>query len=187
MLRFQKQHYGDETMWMETQAQQQSYAFHEESWSSDNNCHNKPMKHFPGMHMNNRNGGAYAMDSEYSLPKHHGKLGGSHGMFHEGMRHDHGFGGGRKYPYGGNNSSYHIPNGGVGGKFNSGGHHEYFSEETEYEEEHAGAGVASVDEMRYERHKYQGGDTCYVNPYERNKLGHMNHKPHKLEWTAKGV
>ncbi|TKY47688.1 hypothetical protein E2542_SST29748 [Spatholobus suberectus] len=163
-LGFQQQCYADEGTWMETQAQQQSHAIHEESWSSGNNYR----KQFPGMHMNRL--GAFALDSELSMPKQHGKLGGSHGMFQEGMHSDHGFGyahgGGRKFPSGGNNASHHFPNGGA--KFNSGGHREYFSEETEYEEayteEHVGA---KVDEMRYQHHNW-GGDTCYISPYDRN-------------------
>ncbi|RDX92536.1 hypothetical protein CR513_25317, partial [Mucuna pruriens] len=62
-----------------------------------------------------------------------------------------------------------------GGKFNSGGNYEYFLEETKYEEayieEHVvGAGTAKVDGMRYQHHHYLDGDTCYVSPYDKNKI-----------------
>ncbi|RZB50162.1 hypothetical protein D0Y65_047202 [Glycine soja] len=201
---FQQQHCADGSMWMESQGQQQSYAFQEESWSPDNNYgHNH--KQFPGMHMNMNNNnnnkrlGAFAaVDSDFSMQKHHhghgngvgamhmnmnrhgGKLG---GMFQEGMHSDHH--GGRKFPFGGhhhgnnNASQHHFPN--------HGGHHEYFSEESEeyeesYAEEHVGGVTAKVDEMRHERHNWGGGDTRYANPYGMN----MNHKPHKFQWTAKG-
>nr|KYP75758.1 hypothetical protein KK1_019959 [Cajanus cajan] len=169
-------------MWVESQAQQQNYAFHEESWSSENNYQNQ----FPSMMQMNKHG-SFGVDSK---SKHHGMLGGNGncGMFQEGMHSNHGFGhgGGKKFPFGGNKASHQFSNG--GGKFNSGGHHEYIMEENEYEEayeEHVGAGNATVDEMRYERHEYQGGDSCYVNPYERKMIRNMNHKPH--HWTAKGV
>ncbi|KAL2332735.1 hypothetical protein Fmac_013948 [Flemingia macrophylla] len=170
----QQQHCADEAMWMENQAQhQESYAFHEESWASENNH----QKQFPNMmHMNKH--GAFG-DS-----KHHGVIGGNGncGMFQGGIHNNHGYGhgGGKKFPFGGNKASHQFSNGGR--KFNSGGHQGYIMDEIEcegaYAEEHVGA---VVDEMRYERHKYQGGDSCYVNPYGRN----MNHKPH--HWTAKGV
>ncbi|KAG4377020.1 hypothetical protein GLYMA_18G014000v4 [Glycine max] len=170
---FQQQHCADGSMWMESQGQQQSYAFQEESWSPDNNYgHNH--KQFPGMHMNMNN-------NNNNNKRHGGKLG---GMFQEGMHSDHH--GGRKFPFGGhhhgnnNASQHHFPN--------HGGHHEYFSEESEeyeesYAEEHVGGVTAKVDEMRYERHNWGGGDTRYANPYGMN----MNHKPHKFQWTAKGV
>lgn len=194
----QQQHCADESMWMESQGQQQSYALHEDSWSSDNNYgHNH--KQFPGMHMNMNNNnnnnkrlGAFAaVDSDLSMQKHHhGNVGGAMHMNNRhggklggGMFQDHGFGhgcyaqGGRKFPFGG----HHHGN-------NNASHHEYFSEESKkyeesYAEEHVGRVTAKVDEMRYERHNWGGGDTRYANPYGMN----MNHKPHKFQWTAKGV
>ncbi|KAL2332734.1 hypothetical protein Fmac_013947 [Flemingia macrophylla] len=114
------------------------------------------MSKHQGMNMN-RLGGS-AMDSERSISKHRGKFGGSHGMSQEGMHSDHGFvkvhRGVRKSPFGGNNASYHALNGGGGGaKFSYGGHNEYFSEESEYEEdyeeEHVGAVTNNLEEMRY--------------------------------------
>ncbi|KAJ1376017.1 hypothetical protein SESBI_50389 [Sesbania bispinosa] len=187
-LGFQPQFHADDSMWMETQAQQQSHAFHEEeSWSYDNNYHKQQ---FPGMHMKP---GAFAMDS---MSKHHGKLGGSHGMVQhqQSMPGGHGFGhmhgGGKKlFPFGGtNNASHHFSNGGV--KFNPGGHHhDYSSEEYEYEaysEEHAGGVNSKMDEMRYEHHNW-GGDVCYANPYDRNRNWKPHHGGHKVQWTAKGV
>ncbi|KHN43985.1 uncharacterized protein LOC114394454 [Glycine soja] len=197
-LVFQQQYYADDGMWMETQAQQHGYAFHEESsWSSD--------KRFPAMHMNNL--AAFAVDSDLSTSKQHAKLGAMHmnklgafgtdfhilmskqhvkfggssgNMFQQGMHSDHGYGrgyahhgSGKRSPFGANKASHHFSKGGGGGgKFNSGEHHEYFSEETEYEEayaeEHVGAITAKVEEMRYQHHNW-AGDTCYVNPYDRNK------------------
>ncbi|KAK7312043.1 hypothetical protein RJT34_10596 [Clitoria ternatea] len=173
---FQQQCYADDGMWMETQSQQQQgYAFHEE-WSSDNNNYHRQ---YPAMHMVNKHGGNY-------------------GMFHEGMHAHHG-GHGKKFPFGGtdNNSHHHhhqLLNGG-GVKFSSGGHHEYVSEEAEFEqgysEEHVGGGMAKVDEMRYEHHNWGGGETRYANPYGMNKFGNTNWRPHgghhKVQWTAKGV
>ncbi|XP_061375799.1 uncharacterized protein LOC133317911 [Gastrolobium bilobum] len=186
-LGFQQQCYGDDGMWMDTQAQQHNYAFHEESWNSDNNYH----KQFPGMmHMKP---GAFAMESD-QFSKHHGKLGGSsHGMFQEIRPGGHGYGhhhhvhgGGKNFPHGVANATHHFSNGGV--KFKSGGHHhDYLAEESEYEAygvEHHGAAPARIDEMRYERHHNYGGDHgFYANPYDRKMQG----KPNKVEWTAKGV
>jgi len=163
----QRQHcYGDERMRMDTQSEEENYFFHEESWSSENNNFHKQQQQHPAMHMN--------------MQKQPCKLGG--GMFQEGMHSEHGFGngyahhgGGRRFPYGGN--------GGGGGRFNSGGQHrEYFSEETEYEEfyteEHVGS---KLGEMRYQN------NNCYANAYDRNMISNMNYKPHKVQWTAKGV
>ncbi|CAJ1854361.1 unnamed protein product [Sphenostylis stenocarpa] len=210
---FQQKYYADDGIWMETQAQQQSYTCHEESWSSDNNYH----KRFPARHMNKL--GAFAMDSDLSMSKQHhgklgamhmnrlgasgmdseismskqlGKLGGSYGMFQEDMHmhSDHGFGlgyahhgGGRKSPLKGNNSSYHALNGGGGSKFNSGVNHEYSSKETDceevYTEEHVGTVTAKVEETRYQQQNW-GGDTCYISPYNRNKITNINW------WTPNG-
>ncbi|KAK7306157.1 hypothetical protein VNO77_44080 [Canavalia gladiata] len=193
-LGFQQQCHGDGGLWMESQAQEKSHAFHEESyWRSDNNNYHKQ---FPGMHMNKPPGmhmnkpGAYGMvmDSQFSMSKQHGNLGGKHGMYKEDMHGGHGIGyahgGGKKFPFG---ASHQFSNGGA--KFNTGGHHDYFSEETEYEsytEEHVGGGMAKVDGMRYEHHNNWGGDSRF----DRNRIGNMNWKPlgaHKIEWTAKGV
>ncbi|WVZ06184.1 hypothetical protein V8G54_019530 [Vigna mungo] len=156
-----QQCYGDGGMRMGSASEEENYFFHEESWSSENNNFHKQ---HPAMQMN--------------------RLGG--GMFQEGMHSDHGFGhgyarhgGGRKFPYGGS---------GGGGRLNSGGQHrEYFSEETEYEEcyreEHVGS---KFGEMRYEKNNW-GGETCYANGYDRNMITNMNYKPHKVQWTTKGV
>ncbi|KAK7387536.1 hypothetical protein VNO78_28416 [Psophocarpus tetragonolobus] len=162
-----EEHLGDESMWMESEAEKQSYEFHEESWSSGN----KYQKQFPGkhknMHMNMNRHGAYAMDSEsdLSMSKH------EYGKLAYKPRHFQG-------------ESMHIDNRG-GRKLPFGGHHEYFSEA--YTENHGhghGHGTAKVDEMRYERRNWGGEDIRYVNPYDRTLIRNMNHKPH---WTSKGV
>ncbi|XP_027336889.1 uncharacterized protein LOC113850524 [Abrus precatorius] len=180
---FEKQCYADDGMWKETESQEEGYAFlHQESWSSDNNYH----KQFPNMPMKKPGAFAMVMESELSISKPHGKLGGGYNaMFEEGMhggRYGFGYahGGNKKYPFGGTNTSHQFANGGA--KFNSGGHNEFFLKETDYEieasvEEH-------VDEMRYERQNW-GGDGYFLS-HDRNRL----RKPyggHKVEWTMKGV
>ncbi|ESW35673.1 hypothetical protein PHAVU_001G254900 [Phaseolus vulgaris] len=156
-----QQCYGDERMRMDARSEEESYFFQEESWSYDNNHHNQ----HPPMHMNTL--GAYDQQFTQKQPCNVG------GMFQEGMHSGHGYahhGGGRRFPYGGSGG------GGGGGRLNSGGQrHEYFSEETKYEEsyreEHKG-------EMRYHQNNW-GGETSY----DRN----MKYKPHKVQWTTKGI
>ncbi|KAK7379504.1 hypothetical protein VNO80_04966 [Phaseolus coccineus] len=176
-LVFQQKYYDDNGIWMETQSQKQSYTFHQQSWSSDNNYH----KPFPNMskHHHGKLGatykkrlGAFGMDSEISMSKQLGKL--TYDMFQEGMHmhSDHGFG--HAHHGGARKSSYRALDGGGGSKFNSG--HEYFLEETEceevYAEEHVGSVTAKVKEMRYQRQNW-GGDTCHISPYDRNKIMSM--------------
>ena len=193
-LAYQQQCYGDNGMWMDAQAQQQSYAFHEESWGADNGHY----KQFPGMHMMPGGGAFASMEHELSMSKHHG-----HGMLGGPSRPDYVHGGGKMHGFGGTNAPHHMfSNSGV--KFNHGGggghNHGYYSEESEdeaYNEEHHGGGTMKMDEMRYERHNNWGhGDGYYSNPYDvrmnRNHMNmNMNWKPHrgghKAEWTPKGV
>ncbi|ESW35674.1 hypothetical protein PHAVU_001G255000 [Phaseolus vulgaris] len=138
-LVFQQKYYDDSGTWMQTQSQQQSYTFHQHSWSSDNH------KPFPEMSKH-----------------HHGKLGATPKkrfggfVFQEGMhmQSDHGFG--HAHHGGGRKSSYRALDGGGGSKFNSG--HEYFLEETKceevYAEEHYGSVTAKVKEMRYQHQNW---------------------------------
>ncbi|XP_019437648.1 PREDICTED: cold and drought-regulated protein CORA-like isoform X2 [Lupinus angustifolius] len=84
--------------------------------------------------------------------------------------------------FGHGNTVGQFPNGGAY-KFNSGGRHGGYNSE-EYEEYNEavnhGAGKLKVDEVRYERHNYGGGDHGFhANPY--------GHGGHKADWIAKGV
>ncbi|KAL1289962.1 hypothetical protein HN51_058327 [Arachis hypogaea] len=189
-LLYQQQHYGDNGMWMDTQAQQQqSYAFHEESWGggSDNGYHKN---HFPSSGMPMKPHGAFpAMD-------YHGGGASRPGFF----------GGAKKHGFGDTHHHNMFSNGGGGHKFNPhGGHHGgYYSEETEYEEaayseEHHGGGgsmqMHKMDEHRNNWNNHGHGFNNHGSPYYQNH--HMNMdgwNPHhhgggsyKADWTAKGV
>ena len=180
---FQQKYYDDSGTWMQTQSQQQSYTFHQHSWSSDNH------KPFPEMskHHHGKLGatpkkrfGGFGMDFElnyivfYTLKKVIDLYFLSFFLvFQEGMhmQSDHGFG--HAHHGGGRKSSYRALDGGGGSKFNSG--HEYFLEETKceevYAEEHYGSVTAKVKEMRYQHQNW--GD--------RNKVMSMKW------WTTKGL
>ncbi|CAL0320379.1 unnamed protein product [Lupinus luteus] len=78
-------------------------------------------------------------------------------------------------------SHHQFSNGGTN-KFDSGGHHGgyKFAEYEIYNEEHHGAGKVKVNEMKYERRNYGGGDHGFhANPY--------GHGGYKGVWIAKGV
>ncbi|KAE9587781.1 hypothetical protein Lal_00022016 [Lupinus albus] len=166
----QHQPHGNGGIWMDTNPQQQGYGFHEDSWGSDHNNNYHNQHQLPTMHIN--------------------KLGGNHGMFHDTIPNNTNYGhhGYDNYGHGNNNklgapiSSHQFPNEGPY-KFNSGGHHGGYNSE-DYEEYNEvaryGAGKVKVDEMRFERHNYGGGDHGYHgNPY--------GHGGHKADWIAKGV
>ncbi|XP_028776507.1 uncharacterized protein LOC114733251 [Neltuma alba] len=159
-LGFQQQCYG-------TGTQQGSYGVHEETWSSRNGHHNQ----FPGKRMTN---GAYVDSHDYQMHL---------GMFKEGHHgpsghHGH-FAGGHTLPFGGptlfSNGPKHSHQPGHG--------RDYFSEVNRYEMQNS-AGKVKVDEMRYERHNWGGGNGGFsANPYDRN----MNNGVHKFDWQVKGV
>ncbi|CAL0327969.1 unnamed protein product [Lupinus luteus] len=151
-LGFQQQH-QPHGIWVDTHAQpQHGYGLHENSWGSDhNNYHNQH---------------------------------GNHGIFHDTIPTTHhgnhgydNYGHGNKL--GGPIPSHQFPNGGA----YSGGHHGGYNSE-EYEEYNEvarhGPGKLKVDEVRYERHNYGGGD----HGFHGNAYGHGGHK---ADWIAKGV
>ncbi|XP_054822574.1 uncharacterized protein LOC129320920 [Prosopis cineraria] len=155
----QHQYYGSE-------AQEESYEVHQETWSSRNGHHN----HFPGMQMTN---GACIDSRDFQRhlgifkEGHHGSTG-HHGHFSD--AHKLSFGGAPMF----SNRSKHPHHQGHGP-----GH---FSEVNRYDM-HGDAENVKVDEMRYKHHNWGGGDGFCANPY----AGNMNNRFHKVEWEVKGV
>ncbi|KAL5075839.1 hypothetical protein RYX36_014823 [Vicia faba] len=149
----QQQYCDDDGSWMETKAQQlQSHGYPQ-------------TQQYPGMKP------GYGIDSDYSMPNHHG-----HDSNHNMYRHQ------DSKPYG---------HGNCHGDGYGGGKNDYVSEhkyEVYKEERIAGSGVTKRDEVRYERRGTYGGDVYQANPYGYNNS--MNnprgHGTKKANWILKG-